>query len=479
MSTLLVIDDEPAILESIRMALDGHDTTVVTAASAAEGLGKLAYCQPDVVMLDINLPDLSGLEVFRRIHERDPKIPTIFMTGEGTTGTAIEAMALGAYEYLLKPLRRDQVCEVVRGAFQTSRLMRVPAVVAEPQPTEESGDMLIGRCAAMQEVYKAIGRIAPKDVMVLILGESGTGKELVARAIYHYSRRSSQMFLAINCAAIPEALLESELFGHEKGAFTGAERKRIGKFEQCSGGTMFLDEIGDMPPLTQTKILRVLQEQRFERVGGNESIQTDVRLIAATNCDLESLVASDRFRKDLFYRLNVFTIRLPPLRERSSDLPLLVNHFLKRFGQEFGKEVRGLATETTDLLQRYAWPGNLRELQSVLKHTLLQATGPVLLPEFLPASFRASAKDIASSVPGSPTCTEWERFIQERLQSTSADLYAEWQALTDRCLLSQVLRHTGGNLSHAAKILGIHRVTLRTKIAALGIPLERANSVLA
>ena len=220
-------------------------------------------------------------------------------------------------------------------------------------------------------------------------------------------------------------------------------------------------------------------KQRFERVGGNESIQTDVRLIAATNCDLESLVASDRFRKDLFYRLNVFTIRLPPLRERSSDLPLLVNHFLGRFGQEFGKEVQGLTTETIDLLQRHSWPGNLRELQSVLKHALLQATGPVLVPEFLPTSFRASATGVASSVPSSPTSTDWERFIQERLHATSADLYAEWQALTDRCLLPQVLRYTGGNLSQAAKILGIHRVTLRTKIAALGIPLERVNSVLA
>jgi two-component system nitrogen regulation response regulator GlnG len=242
---------------------------------------------------------------------------------------------------------------------------------------------------------------------------------------------------------------------------------------------MFLDEIGDMPPLTQTKILRVLQEQRFESVGGDKSIQTDVRLIAATNCELESLVASGRFRKDLFYRLNVFTIRLPPLRERTNDLPLLVEYFLKRFSQEFGKEVQGLATETIDLLQRYAWPGNLRELQSVLKHALLQATGPVLIPEFLPTSFRASARGVANSVPGSPTCTDWERFIQKRLQATSADLYAEWQALTDRCLLSQVLRHTGGNLSQAAKILGIHRVTLRAKIAALGIPLERVNSVLA
>ena len=235
----------------------------------------------------------------------------------------------------------------------------------------------------MQEVYKAIGRVAPQDVTVLILGESGTGKELVARAIYQHSRRAAGPFLAINCAAIPETLLESELFGHEKGAFTGADRRRIGKFEQCHGGTLFLDEIGDMTPLTQTKVLRVLQEQQFERVGGNETIQTDVRVIAATNRDLEQLIAAGQFRSDLYYRLNVFTIRLPPLRERDDDLPLLVMHFLRRFSRELGKDTYGIAPEALDVLRRHPWPGNVRELQSVLKQALLQATGPILAPESL------------------------------------------------------------------------------------------------
>src|SRR5579885_804279 len=260
MPTLLVIDDEPDVLLCFRAAFGGSDVTLLTASSAEEGLSQLSQCRPDAVRLDIRLPDHSGLEAFRLIHARDPRVPVIFITGRGTAETAIEAMRLGAYDYLLKPLDLDHLREVVYRALRISRLMSVPAVVPEAGTEEDRSDVLIGRCPAMQEVYKSVGRVAPQDVTVLLRGESGTGKELVARAIYHYSRRSAGPFLAINCAAIPEQLLESELFGHEKGAFTGAERKRIGKFEQCDNGTLFLDEVGDMTPLTQMKILRVLQE---------------------------------------------------------------------------------------------------------------------------------------------------------------------------------------------------------------------------
>jgi two-component system nitrogen regulation response regulator GlnG len=308
-------------------------------------------------------------------------------------------------------------------------------------------------------------------VTVLILGESGTGKELVARAIYRHSRRAEGPFLAINCAAIPETLLESELFGHEKGAFTGAERKRIGKFEQCSGGTLFLDEIGDMSPLTQTKLLRVLQEQRFERVGGNETITTDVRLLAATNHDLERAVEEGTFRSDLYYRLGGFTIKLPPLRERPEDLPLIVEHFLKRFSRELGKEVQSAAPETLEILQQYPWPGNLRELQSVLKQGLLQATGPVLIPDFLPPLTTAERREKAT-----PAAGDWDQFITERLRAGSQDLYAEALAQMERQLLTRVLQQTGGNQLQAAKILGITRGSLRTKIRALGIVIERSIS---
>jgi two-component system nitrogen regulation response regulator GlnG len=323
----------------------------------------------------------------------------------------------------------------------------------------------------MQAVYKAIGRVAPQNVTVLILGESGTGKELIARAIYQHSRRATGPFLAINCAAIPETLLESELFGHERGAFTGADRKRIGKFEQCNGGTLFLDEIGDMTALTQTKVLRVLQDQCFERVGGNETIQTNVRLIAATNRDLEKMVADGAFRSDLYYRLSVFTIKLPPLRERGEDLPALVNHFVKRFKRELDKEIHQVDESAMQLLRRHSWPGNLRELQSVLKQAMLQATGPVMLPEFLPPYLRSEA---AAPQAGADSLPDFHLFIQERLQGDCTTLYADAVALLERYLLTEVLRHTGGNQVQAARILGITRNSLRHKIRTLDITIERS-----
>jgi nitrogen regulation protein NR(I) len=471
MPTLLLIDDEPSILHAFRRAFRDPDVVLLTAGTALEGVEMATQRQPDIVILDLNLPDQSGLEAFRRIHALDARLPVIFITGHGTTDTAIEAIKLGAFEYLLKPLELEQIRAVVKRAFEISRLSRVPAVVAEEEPVPERSDVLVGRTPAMQEVYKAIGRVAPQDVTVLILGESGTGKELVARAIYQHSRRANGPFLTINSAAIPETLLESELFGHERGAFTGADRKRIGKFEQCNGGTLFLDEIGDMTPLTQTKILRVLQEQRFERVGGNETVETDVRLIAATNQDLERLVSVDRFRRDLYYRLSVFTIKLPPLRERLDDLPLLIQHFIKRFSHELGKEVLQVVPETLELLRRYSWPGNLRELQSVLKQALLNASGPVLVPDFLPAAIRSEERpaDAAATASG----PNWDQFIADRMQAGSQDLYAEALAAMERHLLTRVLRQTGGNQLQAAKILGITRGSVRTKMRALGITVER------
>src|SRR3954453_6384623 len=417
MPTLLVVDDEPSILYFFRQAFTEPEVTLHTASSAAEGIEAVTRDRPDVVILDINLPDASGLETFRRIHEIDPKVPVIFITGHGTMATAIEAMRLGAYEYLLKPPELDQLSDLVERAFEISRLMRVPAVIPDRGEAEEDADAVLGRCAAMQEVYKAVGRVAPQPVTVLILGESGTGKELVARAIYHYSDRSQGPFLAINCAAIPENLLESELFGHEKGAFTGADRRRIGKFEQCNGGTIFLDEIGDMPLATQGKILRLLQDQKFERVGGNETIQTDVRVIAATNRDLKAFSEEGKFRPDLYYRLSVFTIRLPPLRERGNDLPLLVNYYLRRFSRELGKDVREVAPETMERLRQFAWPGNIRQLQSVIKQALLHATGSGLIPAFL-----RSAETATETPPGAASQEGWAAFttfIRRRLESGS------------------------------------------------------------
>jgi len=467
MPKLLVVDDEPSILHFFRRAFPGPDVTLHTASSAAEGLAAVERDRPEVVVLDINLAGESGLETFRRVQRIDPKVPVIFITGHGTADTAIEAMRLGAYEYLLKPLELDHLTDLVDRAFEISRLMRVPAVIPEGDGAAEATDAMVGRCPAMQAVYKAVGRVAPQDVTVLILGESGTGKELVARAVYHYSHRSGGPFLAINCAAIPEALLESELFGHEKGAFTGADRRRIGKFEQAGGGTLFLDEIGDMTPPTQAKILRVLQGQEFERVGGSEPIRADVRVIAATNRDLEKMVADGSFRADLYYRLNVFTVKLPPLRDRGDDLPLLVGHFVRRFGRELGKDVREVSPEALEVLRRHPWPGNVRELQSVVKQALLATTGPVVLPEFLPPTVRGPAGGSAFDFGG------LTGFVTDQLRAGSTTLYADYQGLTDRHLLTLVLRHAGGNLSRASRSLGFTRATLRAKLTALGIPVER------
>jgi two-component system nitrogen regulation response regulator GlnG len=466
MPTLLIVDDEPGILLAFRRAFRAAD--LFTAETAADGLTLAAAHRPDTIILDIQLPDMSGLEALRRLRALDARCPVIFITGKSTTDTAIEAMKLGAYEYLLKPLELGQLRQVVDRAFAISRLMRVPAVVADAGPVDERADAIVGRCPAMQQVYKAIGRVAGQDVAVLITGETGTGKELVARAIYQHSRRAAGPFLAINCAAIPEPLLESELFGHEQGAFTGAERRRIGKFEQCCGGSLFLDEVGDMAPLTQAKVLRVLQEQQFERVGGDETVRTDVRVIAATNQDLEALVAQGRFRQDLYYRLSVFTIPLPPLRGRGDDLTLLAQHYLYRFSRELGKDAQAVAPEALELLRRYPWPGNVRELQSVLKQALLQAAGPMLLPEFfhLPAESTPRGRDEHGML-------DLELFIDEQLRAGSEDLYAEALRRMERVLLTRVLRHTAGNQVQAAKLLGITRGTLRTKLRDLGITIGR------
>ncbi len=290
--------------------------------------------------------------------------------------------------------------------------------------------------------------------------------------------RANGPFLAFNCAAIPDSLLESELFGHEKGAFTGADRKRIGKFEQCNEGTLFLDEIGEMAPRTQAKILRVLQDHEFERVGGNELIKTNVRIIAATNRDLDAMVAAGKFREDLYYRLNVFSIKLPLLNERGDDLPLLAQHFVKRFGREMQKEVVKIAPQTMALLQKHTWPGNVRELQSVLKQAILKATGPVLLPNFLPDSIHPQADGATPPMPGHElNLSDLMQFVDERLKSGATDLHAEFQALTERQLLLHVLRHTENNLSHAARILGISRATLRNKLATYGITIDRTASL--
>jgi two-component system nitrogen regulation response regulator GlnG len=471
MAHLLLIDDDPTLLpEQVRLAFPAHRVEV--AGTGAEGLARVAADPPDVILLDLRLPDQSGLEVYQKIRGIDARIPVIFITLAKAADAAIEAMKQGAHDYLFKPLDLKQLQRVVGEALDVARLMRKPVIVAEAPPEQDGDGVLVGACPAMQEVYKSIGRVAAQDVPVLITGESGTGKELVARAIYQHGSRARAPFLALNCAAIPENLLESELFGHEKGAFTSADRRRIGKFEQCHGGTIFLDEIGDMPLVLQAKVLRVLQDQTFERVGGNETLRTDVRLLSATNQDLKALADAGKFRPDLYYRLGVFTIHLPPLRERGDDLPLLIQHYLRCFSKELGREVRTVAPEALERLRGYPWPGNVRELQSVLKQALLQASGPVLLPAFLP--------ELAPAAPAPPAAggadPGLEAFIRERMAAGGGSLYAQTHHHVDRLLLTRVLEHTHGNQLQAARLLGIARETLRRKLRELGLTIRFIES---
>src|SRR5881394_3071505 len=353
MSKLLLIDDETDVQYSFQRIFDSPEIELTTASSGEEALRLLPKVKPDLVMMDVRMGGMTGLETLRRIRQMDSKLLVILMTAYGTTQTAIEAMKLGAYDYLLKPFDVPKLKEIVFNALKAANDMRQ---VVSYQPLLEKEDYelgIVGRSEAMQQVFKMIGQVAGTDATALITGESGTGKELVARAIYHHSNRSQQTFLAVNCAAIPEQLLESELFGHERGAFTGATLQRIGKFEQCNMGTLFLDEIGDMTPATQTKILRVLQSGTFERVGGNTPLRVDVRIIAATNKPLEQAVAARQFREDLFYRLNVVRIHIPPLRDRREDIPLLVNYFLNRFARDQKSAPKPAAPGVIKALEKY------------------------------------------------------------------------------------------------------------------------------
>src|SRR6516162_9530266 len=473
MAHLLLIDDDPDLLaEKVRHFFPAPEHRVEVAYTGSEGLKRIGAAPPDVILLDLRLPDQSGLDILRQLRRIDARIPVVMVTMVRSADSAIEAMRHGAYDYLLKPIDLQKLDRVISEALNVSRLMREPAVVAETPPDEEfRGEATIGYCPAMQEAYKAIGRVADQAFPVLITGESGTGKEVVARAIYQHGRRAQAPFLALNCAAIPDNLLESELFGHEKGAFTGADHRRVGKFEQCNGGTLFLDEIGDMPPATQAKMLRVLQEQAFERVGGNETIRTDVRLIAATHRDLKAWSEEGRFRPDLYYRLGVFNIHLPALRERADDLPLLVRHYLRRFSRELGREVQDADPATLERLRGYSWPGNIRELQSVLKQALLRASGAILLPAFLP-DLSGNPAESSSLAPGADFGLE--AYIGQQLASDAQDIYAATHRQVDRVLLPRVLEYTGGNQHQAARLLGIARQTLRQKLRDLGLHVTHA-----
>jgi len=475
MSRLLLIDDEEDVRYSIQRIFDSPDVELATAASGEEGLKVIPKFKPDLVLMDVRMTGMTGLETLRRIRQSDPKLLVILMTAYGTTQTAIEAMKLGAYDYLLKPFDIAKLKEVVGNALKAARDMKQ---VVSYQPMLESEDYeqgIIGRSGPMQEVFKLIGQVAVSDATALVTGESGTGKELVARAIYHHSNRSEQPFLAVNCAAIPEQLLESELFGHEKGSFTGATVQRIGKFEQCNHGTIFLDEIGDMTPPTQTKILRVLQNGTCERVGGNQPIKVDVRIIAATNKPLEAAVAAKQFREDLFYRLNVVRIQIPPLRDRREDIPLLVNYFLKKFAREQQRAPKSVAASVIKTLEKYHWPGNVRELENAIRRAHVMAKSDAILLADLPPEISGQGSGGApppiSSVTGDGT-TDAAALARQLFQWAKRDPKLKIIPAVERELVIQALKETNDNQVHAAKMLGITRATLRKRIEKFGIQRE-------
>ncbi len=491
MEKLLLIDDEADVQYSFRRIFDSPDLELHTASSGEEGLRLISQIKPDLVISDIRMAGINGLETLRRIRQLDPKLPVILMTAYGTTQTAIEAMKLGAYDYQLKPFDVPKLKALVGTALKAARDMR-QAVTLQPMLEAEDYEIgVVGRSEAMQTVFKLIGQVATSDATVLVTGESGTGKELVARSIYHHSRRSERPFLAINCAAIPDNLLESELFGHEKGAFTGAAQQRIGKFEQCNGGTLFLDEIGDMSPATQTKMLRVLQSGSFERVGGNETIKVDVRVIAATNCLLEEAVAQKRFREDLFYRLNVVRIQLPPLRERREDIRLLVDYFLRKLGGQGGKP-KSIGAATLAALERHHWPGNVRELENVLRRATVMAKGLAILPADLPVEVisgnhpgsvpaRGETEATSSAAPNSYSLgktdgasTDFLSLAQALFRFARDDSKLKVLPAVERLLIIEALRETRGNQVQAAKLLGITRATLRKRVEKFGIKQELA-----
>ncbi|MEJ2671256.1 MAG: sigma-54 dependent transcriptional regulator [Deltaproteobacteria bacterium] len=463
MGNILIVDDDAQLRQSFEKLLTAEGHTVKTASSGEAAISLVQAEVPDLVIMDVRMPSMSGLEAFQAIHRIEPKLPVIIMTAYGTTETAIEATKLGAFEYVLKPFENIQdILALIGQALEAGRFMR-SRVELDVAPDTTAAEPIIGKSKPMQEVYKAIGRVAHTDATVLIRGESGTGKELVARAIYQHSLRAAKPFLVINCVAIPETLLESELFGYEKGAFTGAVNRRVGKFEQAHGGTVFLDEIGDMPFSIQAKILRLLQEKSLERLGGREPIPVDVRIIAATNRDLETALAQGRFREDLYYRLKVVTLRLPPLRERSQDITLLAEYFLSRFAKEMHMTNPGMTDEAKLLLLSYQWPGNVRELANAMQKALIFSRGYPIHPENVSRAIGGEGLGLeAEGERADEIVRQWVR--QTLVSGDGKDVFEECMDHFASLLISEALELTDGNRSRAAKLLGISRPTLLSKI---------------
>jgi nitrogen regulation protein NR(I) len=460
---ILLIDDDAGITDTLRRVLADEGYDVAVEKRGDDGLARAAKDSFNTVITDLKLPGLNGLELVRQLHTVRPRLPIILITAFGTTQTAIEATKFGAYDYLLKPFEIPQLLDLIRRAVDSNRLMSEPVTLGEPGVAR---DAIVGQSAAMQSLYKEIGRVAGKPVNVLIRGETGTGKELIARAIYQHSERANAPFVAINCAAIPETLLESELFGHERGAFTGATAQRIGRFEQANHGTIFLDEIGDITLGTQVKLLRVLQEKTLQRLGGRETISVDVRVLAATHHDLETAIRQKLFREDLYYRLNVVELALPALRQRKEDIPELVRYFLRKYGAELGSPHPSIHTEALKFLQSHSWPGNVRELENVVRKALLLAQGYTINADQVRAALNKD-KDLAGSARR-PLGEYVDDLLAAAQRGELTDVHARVLESVERELFRRAIELARGNQAKAARWLGISRITMKAKLLQFG-----------
>ncbi|NLX14861.1 MAG: sigma-54-dependent Fis family transcriptional regulator [Phycisphaerales bacterium] len=478
--TVLLIDPDPLVRQQVTTACMQLSVTLTAVDRLTDAVPMIADNPPDVVLLDVDHADSGGFDGFDQLRGRWPRLCAILIAERSLSEQAIEAMKRGAIDYLLKPLSHDELATRIGKALRISRDMTVPPVYETESPDKDA-DRIVGQSPAMQEVFKLVGLIAPREVNVLITGESGTGKELIAKAVYHHSQRKDKPFLAVNCAAIPETLLESELFGHEKGAFTSAYVRRIGKFEQCHGGTLFLDEIGDIPMTTQAKLLRVLQDGSFQRLGGSETLRANVRIIAATNQPIERLIEERRFRQDLFYRLKVASIEVPPLRDRDLDPVLLAHYFIKRFNRMLGAQIQRLSPHVLPALLNYSWPGNVRELENMIQSSLVVSRGNVFRLEFLPEKIRSAVRPVGDeSGETAPTTTSaaMDNYLCDLSRQLLAQKILHGQVhrkmieLAERAVICSALENLSGSLAPTARLLGITRSTLRKKMKQLGIEIN-------
>jgi DNA-binding NtrC family response regulator len=449
---ILVVDDEPGMRNLLTKVLTKEGSFVTACASGDEAIEALAGEDFDLAVLDIEMPGMNGIELLKKLKDKAPTLHVVMITAYGSLQSAVDAMRLGAYDYLTKPFEVEEIKLVVAKAIEHQRLLSENRALHEELEENYRFTGIIGKSRKMEDVYDMVKQVASTNASVLIQGESGTGKELIARSIHYNSKRKGKPLVVLNCAALAEGVLESELFGHEKGAFTGAVKQKTGRFELAHHGTLFLDEIGDIPIPTQIKLLRVLQEHEFERVGGEKTIKVDVRIIAATNRDLLSGVREGRFREDLYYRLNVVTITLPPLRERREDIPALAGHFLARFAKETGRRIEGIAPSAMELLVRYDWPGNVRELENIVERAVVLEKGSSITPASLPLSLRDEAEAVCEL-----TMPEGRGSLTELLE----DL--------ERQLIVKALKDNGGSQTAAAASLGLKRSTFRYKLEKYGL----------